>query len=895
MDIKNSIKKLFTADEEWQGQVSKTNKKPTIKVNYNVPTGSELRIYQSPVGYTWTHDSFIVSGFGSREVGVNGSHYYVWFKSGDDASATLSTYLQETINDEFAVSVVGMNFDEDGKLLVSGTGGATGGDASQALQQEQIDIASASNAAIFQQLADQTDRLLYDTDVIANNITNSNLAQWSQLDTIREASEISSAYLQGILNKSTALEHSTSLYLLPAATTLAPDTNPTYQQPPEQFKLDAGWYWKNLSAGQASQLYYFSYLGLDLQVPAAQTTYSIGDITGGWAVMRILNLKSTGAIPFLVKYSVPTGLGDVEPWHKSKWIYTIPTAAKLNVGQEYLFYWGVQPDPRFYPETERIELELSSTSGSAQNTEQLAYLTLNTSSSAQANHSEYIVRAAGWIFGAQHISELVFSSEPQSLTFTAGDASATLQQEQIDTLTASNLAVCQRLENSNVVLGSMDISLNNMEVKLDYLTFTGSNLKVQDAKLSSELSSLNSVIQQGVYINMETTPPLSGGVKLSGSTDANLFVYDAASNTTLGLVNSELTSLNGVFTDLLSGNSQMYVKIDGSDDSIQILGIDSTSLAPSAIYTVDNSAKVYVDNVVNSLLLAKNSVNNNVNLLVDNEQRLLSNTVIFGTVPVSGTFWQETQPVSIDGTVAVSGTFWQETQPVSIDGTVPISSGEPLDCHVYGSSDGTAWHHIKTNPNGVVATNAIMETGAGALTSTAVSGTETYNALDTVIKNSTLQTVLRTNDNGQLTSTLSGTGNSVHSLDVAVKNSVSVQNTNSTPLVISPRTAVWTQVATNVPSVGPNTQIGTMIDTDGYSYIWVYITAGTVTTMGNVYAEFSPDGITWIRSYYNAYFNPGSNQTATISIGNSVPLKYYRLYTDGSVFLATVNAYFAMK
>lgn len=33
--------------------------------------------------------------------------------------------------------------------------------------------------------------------------------------------------------------------------------------------------------------------------------------------------------------------------------------------------------------------------------------------------------------------------------------------------------------------------------------------------------------------------------------------------------------------------------------------------------------------------------------------------------PVSGTFWQATQPVSIAASVAVTGTFWQATQPVS--------------------------------------------------------------------------------------------------------------------------------------------------------------------------------------------------------------------------------------
>jgi hypothetical protein len=48
------------------------------------------------------------------------------------------------------------------------------------------------------------------------------------------------------------------------------------------------------------------------------------------------------------------------------------------------------------------------------------------------------------------------------------------------------------------------------------------------------------------------------------------------------------------------------------------------------------------------------------------------------SVPVTGTFWQATQPVSltsttITGSVAVTGTFFQATQPVSIAATVTVT------------------------------------------------------------------------------------------------------------------------------------------------------------------------------------------------------------------------------
>src|ERR1019366_9557715 len=57
------------------------------------------------------------------------------------------------------------------------------------------------------------------------------------------------------------------------------------------------------------------------------------------------------------------------------------------------------------------------------------------------------------------------------------------------------------------------------------------------------------------------------------------------------------------------------------------------------------------------------------------------NAYITNTVPVTGTFWQATQPVSgevavsnFPSTVAVTGTFWQATQPVSI-ASLPLPSG----------------------------------------------------------------------------------------------------------------------------------------------------------------------------------------------------------------------------
>ncbi len=62
---------------------------------------------------------------------------------------------------------------------------------------------------------------------------------------------------------------------------------------------------------------------------------------------------------------------------------------------------------------------------------------------------------------------------------------------------------------------------------------------------------------------------------------------------------------------------------------------------------------------------------------------------VTNTVPVTGTFYQATQPVSgslsVSNTVPVTGTFFQATQPVSIAATVPVSgtffqTTQPVSC-----------------------------------------------------------------------------------------------------------------------------------------------------------------------------------------------------------------------
>lgn len=63
-------------------------------------------------------------------------------------------------------------------------------------------------------------------------------------------------------------------------------------------------------------------------------------------------------------------------------------------------------------------------------------------------------------------------------------------------------------------------------------------------------------------------------------------------------------------------------------------------------------------------------------------------------VPVSGTFYQVTQPVSIAASVAVTGTFFQATQPISGTVTANAGTGTMNVTVVSGATGGDTTFHL---------------------------------------------------------------------------------------------------------------------------------------------------------------------------------------------------------
>jgi hypothetical protein len=91
-----------------------------------------------------------------------------------------------------------------------------------------------------------------------------------------------------------------------------------------------------------------------------------------------------------------------------------------------------------------------------------------------------------------------------------------------------------------------------------------------------------------------------------------------------------------------------------------------------------------------------------------------------GSVAVTGTFWQATQPVS--------GTFWQATQPVSA-ASLPLPSGAAADATLTGGSmttrvtDGTNTASVKAASTAAVAADKAVVVAVSPNNSVAVTGT----------------------------------------------------------------------------------------------------------------------------------------------------------------------------
>jgi hypothetical protein len=166
---------------------------------------------------------------------------------------------------------------------------------------------------------------------------------------------------------------------------------------------------------------------------------------------------------------------------------------------------------------------------------------------------------------------------------------------------------------------------------------------------------IGSCATAGSYANSSATTPSNVGQitpTITGSGNVTVALF--------GYVNNPATSggAGGPVTAPLDGSGYVQVNCEaGCNGSNASVGGTSTSVPGSGTYLAGNEAGTLVG------------------LSLDGSGNLKVNP---GTVPVTGTFFQTTQPVSLATapTTPVTGTFFQTTQPVSF-ATAPTTPTQP--------------------------------------------------------------------------------------------------------------------------------------------------------------------------------------------------------------------------
>jgi hypothetical protein len=717
-------------------------------------------------------------------------------KSSSEASATgaVICYGKDPNNND-----IPLKLDASGNLKTTGSGGSGGGDASSANQLLQIteaettnstlDVIKAENMAqtIVQEAINEkidvrvlkcdTDNVIIDSSdpiqtlllaKVESTLNNAYLTVDSgqnlkvsvsnQNDISTLATEETQSEIKTQLDKLTFTDNKLKVVDLPEITEpiyLDFDNNSAqvigdspagcWYNPNDEVE---GWGYINQIVGGA-QVYY--YTNTALVANASEPNITLGSVSSGFCVASLNLITNNENSWIMAIYTKPTGSGDAQFWYKSRKSYQVTSSFPLSKGVDYLFYWGSNP-VSVHPELQHVEMALASTQGTADPSEIVQFMSVSIPSTVAQNQFVGRVKRAGYV--RSEISREVYFLNSNSIR-----ADLRLNQLKFDTIVE-------------------DVGKGSLYVKVDNATFTEdeisseNQLNVRDDKLSRELSSLNSTIGQGVYINMETDPSVSGGVKLSGdATTKSLFVNvtnepivsvsnfptsqlisgtvsvdnqptDYATQTTLSELSTLVTN-QSAYNRFQTEASVTDGKLDTimSNMSLTNFNVNNLTKCDTDAVTISNG-NVTVSgevgllagtqvNLVNSVVgLIENTVvglaggaqvqltNSEVSLVSGSQvgisnfpySQLINGTVSIDNLPTKQSVFVENTTEGFDINVNVTNASLAITTASALDTNITNSS---LDVHNYASSNGSDWHHLASDANGRIITLSRTHDGSG--------------------------------------------------------------------------------------------------------------------------------------------------------------------------------------
>jgi len=493
-----------------------------------------------------------------------------------------------------------------------------------------------------------------------------------------------------------------------------------------------GWLWGNEATTGGSNCYWYS----NSIVPQNQMTKAQMDCV--YVILALDRVQPDIVLPFIPMYSAPTGSGDIIPgFAHSSWTYTIPATHILNAGEVIMLTIGDHTKvDNIRPELRRVHLELNSTNGQALPTENIAYISLNTDSGLKPIGAiRYLLQNAGFHYSVNNkITDYEFNNGVQkyindNLTTQGikirGDVNVT------GTVNIGNFPTSFEVNNfpSSYAVSSLpSVEINNFPTSFEVSNFpssyavsslpsieiTNTGFNVNNFPTSFEVSNTVSVYDSNTEaINQKLT-------NASAPNNDCIKVFQANNPTSIEVSNFPTsTEVSNFPTSTEVSNFPTSTEVSNFPTSTEVSNFP-TSTEVSNTVTVYNTDIEAINQKLNNATAPNNDcikvfqANNPTSIEVSNFPATQP-VSISGTVPVSGTFWQNTQPISgsisnsftldtttqstntkldtihndLDGltfdgssnlnvkvnnaSIPVTGTFWQNTQPVSISGTVPVS------------------------------------------------------------------------------------------------------------------------------------------------------------------------------------------------------------------------------
>jgi hypothetical protein len=966
MDLNNSVgNKIFEAGEVFTGTPSKIKDlSNTIKVSYHGANGV-LRIYQSPNGKLWSYyEEFTISGNSFAQSGINGNYYYVQYTNVTGTNTiTIATNLSQQIHDNFnvqlnaddTVTVSGLTFNEDGALIVASTGGGGGLSADVNVTNTSLDV-NVLNQLNISALATSVkqDSILSDLDTIANTLAGT-------LKVIEEPL---------ITTEPVFLDFDEN-----SAQVIGDSPDGGWYNPDDEVE---GWGYANLTVGGA-QVYYYTNTGLVAN--ATEPNITLGSVTTGWCIASLNTITTTDNTWIMNIYTKPTGSGDAQFWYKSRRAYQVTSSFPLSKAVDYLFYWGQNP-VNVHPELQHVEMALSSTQGTAADSEIVQFMSLNVPSTVPQFQFVGRVKRAGYIRSGvsrevhflnsnsiraeRRLHQLKFNTlvenEGQGALFVnvenqisgfATESSLSSLNGKVLVCDTGNVSVSNQI--SGFATESSLSSLNGKVLVCDTGNVSVSN-QISGFATESSLSSLNGKVLVCDTGNVSVSNQISGFATESSLSSLNgkVMVCDTGNVTLLNQISgfaleSTLSALNGKVLVCDTGNVTLSNQISGFATESSLSSLNGKVLVcDTGNVTLTNQISGFATESTLSSLNGKVMVCDTGNVTLTNqisgfatESTLssLNGKVIqcdTGNVTISNQisgFSTESTLASLNGKVTICDTgnvtlsnqisgFATESTLSSLNGKViQCDTGNTniinssLDTHLFGLHNAT-WTAVSVASNGHFMVNSSTQDGDGNdITSTAVTGTETYRALDVKCRGTTTisgeVTASLETGNGPLTSSVD---DDVNALDVSVKNvvstnlrtstgglltstSISTKNAldvavQNTPSVKATQYGSFGNLANNIASILPAGSTAG-IDVSDWSYFIGYYEdyySGPFPS-GSLRIQYSFDNITYYNIFNTQIFPSGTGtpRTGTITKQDIPGINWIRFYNDTNATMISVT------